>query len=958
MLPQTNKNRQSLETCVSGGLRCKPIRKRHKAGSGAFYFVLLALLVMLAATACTRSHYRQAADQEAYCLIGEKSADPRWHAPRYDIALDAQSRYYDSTNPDCPPMPQDDPTAHSLMHCVDGKKGWKYWHQNGVRSDLENPSWQLALGDYVDLDESGAVKLDIDSALRLAYVHSPNHQTQLETLYLSALDVSRERFRLDTQFFGGSAIGYSHNGDLTPAGINSVSPGPFGITGPFVNEEGNRFTLGRTTAGDPTFRGRRAFATAGEFVAGFANSFVIEFTGPEAGIHSSLLNFALSQPLLRGAGRDIALEQLTFFERILLANLRSYAQFRHGFYTQVAIGEAGVVGPQRNGRSTSLQIFGGQGGVNGFVGLLRQLQLIRNAEDNLDLQVRTLTRLETLLAGGLIDLVQVDQFRQNVENERANLLSLRNNYQNALDRYKTGVLGLPPDLPLALEDELIQQFQIVGREATDLRNRISDILLLKIGKLSVRPPGQELVDLTDEEILAVMVPAFQEILALDEPIREQLEICKQDVERLIQSVSPMDVDLSEADNQLLQEERGQLLQSIDEQSEVFETLRTRIDELDQVFAELSSVDAGEVDGESEGIQRNGSELAAVDSEGVAAGSGAKNRRAQKSKVAQAKDDTINLLSSLTKLVQTSILVQARARLDVVMVDDIELDPKQAFGVALANRLDFMNGRARLVDDWRQIQIAADALQSTLDLTVNGNMRTARNNPISFDPQASNINLGLRFDAPFTRLLERNTYRESLINYQRSRRNFIQSRDSLHLGLRVLLREVERLRESLEIQRRAVAIAIRRVDVTSEQLFAPVRPPQPGQRPLSFGPTATFNLISAQRALLDTQNSFLNVWLSYYAAKMRLYRELGIMNLASDGRWVETPLPVAREAVLQMQLDAEAQPGLIEEVEALEGIEEAMSIPPAVAEELILTVNSLPEDFAFDVIPPASGKLVE
>ena len=55
-------------------------------------------------------------------------------------------------------------------------------------------------------------------------------------------------------------------------------------------------------------------------------------------------------------------------------------------------------------------------------------------------------------------------------------------------------------------------------------------------------------------------------------------------------------------------------------------------------------------------------------------------------------------------------------------------------------------------------------------------------------------MGVEFDAPFTRLLERNAYRESLIDYQRSRREFIQSRDALQLGVRALLRNLEQLRK--------------------------------------------------------------------------------------------------------------------------------------------------------------------
>ena len=99
-----------------------------------------------------------------------------------------------------------------------------------------------------------------------------------------------------------------------------------------------------------------------------------------------MANFSFVQPLLRGAGKDIALEQLTLAERELLADLRAYHQYRQGFYTQVAIGELGVVGPQRGNGSTRLVSYSGQGFVGGYIGLLQQLQQIRNSEDNLSLQ--------------------------------------------------------------------------------------------------------------------------------------------------------------------------------------------------------------------------------------------------------------------------------------------------------------------------------------------------------------------------------------------------------------------------------------------------------------------------------------------------------------------------------------------------------------------------------------------
>ena len=250
------------------------------------------------------------------------------------------------------------------------------------------------------------------------------------------------------------------------------------------------------------------------------------------------------------------------------------------------------------------------------------------------------------------------------------------------------------------------------------------------------------------------------------------------------------------------------------------------------------------------------------------------------------------LGDLLRLVHRSILVQARARLEAVTIDTVDLKPADAFDIALNNRLDFMNGRAALVDRWRQIQIKADALQSILNVTARGDVRTAGDNPVDFQLPTGSFKLGLEFDAPLTRLLERNDYRRSLIAYQQSRRGLIQSRDKLHLGLRALLRQIEQLRTTLEIQRRAVAIAIRRVDLNRANLYAPVPPPRPGQRAAQFGPTAAVNMLSALSSLRDTQNQFLGVWLNYYAARMRLSRELGMMPLDEKGRWLNQSLPTS------------------------------------------------------------------
>ena len=50
---------------------------------------------------------------------------------------------------------------------------------------VENPAWREALAEYVEVGADGSVRLNIDSALQLAHVHSPSHQNQLETLQSS-----------------------------------------------------------------------------------------------------------------------------------------------------------------------------------------------------------------------------------------------------------------------------------------------------------------------------------------------------------------------------------------------------------------------------------------------------------------------------------------------------------------------------------------------------------------------------------------------------------------------------------------------------------------------------------------------------------------------------------------------------------------------------------------------------
>jgi hypothetical protein len=201
----------------------------------------------------------------------------------------------------------------------------------------------------------------------------------------------------------------------------------------------------------------------------------------------------------------------------------------------------------------------------------------------------------------------------------------------------------------------------------------------------------------------------------------------------------------------------------------------------------------------------------------------------------------------------------------------------------------MNARSDLVNTWRLIAFNANRLQSDLTVSMDGNIGTTGNNPLNFSQDNSRLNARVQFDAPFTRLLERNNFRSALISYQRDRRNFIQTQDGLRNSIWATMKNLEVQERNLELDRQAVVLAIRRVDNTQLELNAPPQRDATTGQVQPRGPTLVQNLLSALNDLRTTQNAFMSRWLNYYGTRMRLMRDLGIMELDEEGRWIDTPI---------------------------------------------------------------------
>lgn len=894
---------------------------------------LLVLLGLLLATpgGCSRGRYYVQADREVDVLLSEKACDPRWALPmNYDVRSDKRSRFYDAYNEIFPPMPPDDPTSHRYMHCVDGKHGFLRWHINGDRTTLDNPDWRARLGEVVDLTEAGAIELNAQSAMTLAYLNSINWWDQLQTLYLSALDVSTERFRFDVQFYGENGRGNS--------ATSYRNRGPLNANG--------QVTRWQT---DTSLRAQRYLATAGELAVGLVNSVVWQFAGPNQYTNASLLNFGFLQPLLQNSGRSIALEPLTIVERTLLANLRQLQFYRQGFYLQVIFGGNQPPRLQRRGGflgGTGFRDFsgtgvggfgnlggvffggqgnglvtggggtggagfasGGAGNIGGFMGLLQVRQQIRNAEQNLAAQVRALALLDANLEAGLVGLEQVDQLRQSVETNRANLLQAKTTLANQTEGFKVSLLNIPSDTAMALDETFIQRFQFISPEMQSLQNDIGDFLavysfgaeepLKEVDDPRQEAPGDDLeaeplvppaIDSGDDSLTlpgthsevegGEELPAPKATQKIEEAvdktlISKALENLDALRERVEEQVADVNADLTRVATAAVLRIAG--MRSTER--ETFDReMRLLADDLARV---RDQIDQNELR-----IRELGEALTAENLRTTA-------------------DTVVELVAEIAAAVDEMSLIQARARVEAVTIGPERIDPDVAFEIARANRLDWMNNRAALVDQWRLIQYNAMSLLAGLDVEIDGDLSTTGTNPARFRAPTGSMGARLRFDAPLTRLLERNNFRQAILDYQQVRRQQIRYEDGVKLSIRQLLRQLELDERNLETQRRAVVIAIRRVDQTRLTLSQPAPPPPPpspdGTIPLvdatagQLSPTATLNLIYAFNDLRSSQDALTSIWINYYASRASLAFQLGVMDLDDRGLWIEKPFALAPRA---------------------------------------------------------------
>lgn len=226
-------------------------------------------------------------------------------------------------------------------------------------------------------------------------------------------------------------------------------------------------------------------------------------------------------------------------------------------------------------------------------------------------------------------------------------------------------------------------------------------------------------------------------------------------------------------------------------------------------------------------------------------------------------------------------------LSKVVLDDRELEQLRiaepdvpvdlAIQVALATRLDLQTAREQVEDSARRIPIAKNNMLPQIDAVVSAGFSNNGTNGLPIpDPRLYQWNAGLQIDLGLDRKGQRNQLRRALITAERSKREFALALDTVRLQVSSDWRTSEQARRNFENSELSLKLGERRVE---EQELR-----------MQLGRGQTRDLLDAQSDLNISRNGRTAALVNYNLARLRYWRDMGLLFVRDDGSWYEAPVP--------------------------------------------------------------------
>jgi outer membrane protein TolC len=412
--------------------------------------VSILVLATCALSGCSGAWYRDSADSQVYRILAQRKNAVLDYQPDTLVARTevppVPRRAYEKVPATPLPPPSKAPLETRVPVQVPAEPLGPPSKWVGVPIPENSPQKDGGISAETDVDRSQtnpffygppsprqpANRLDLFKSIQYAVRHSRQYQTEVEDLYLQALNVTLERHLL--------------------------SPRPFATVGADYTG-GQKATDYRSALAVTSNAGvRQRLPYGGEIVAEALVRFVNAISDNAENGESASVALSGSLPLLRGAGMT-NLEALISSERELVYQVRDFEQFRRSF----------AVGISRQ-----------------YFNLLARQQAVRNRQLNYEnLEVLT-ERTRALFGAGRISFLEVQRSGQALLQAESRVVSARQDYQNSLDTFKI-LLGMPvsedlavipvaldlntPDLDASRATELAQDYRL---DLQTSRDRIND----------------------------------------------------------------------------------------------------------------------------------------------------------------------------------------------------------------------------------------------------------------------------------------------------------------------------------------------------------------------------------------------------------------------------------------------------------------------------------------------------
>ncbi|AQT70260.1 outer membrane channel protein [Anaerohalosphaera lusitana] len=259
----------------------------------------------------------------------------------------------------------------------------------------------IAGDNIVDVPEGKPLQFTLFEALQIGAANSFRYQSEKEDIFSTALDLDLERNEFRNIFNQAleSNISTDSSGSRTVSGTTNSSVTDFS----------------RQLKNGATFTSNLAVDLANLITLGGASSLGLR------------ADASVSVPLMRGSGEFIVTEPLTQAERNVMYSIYNFERFKKTFAVDIA---------------------------TEYLGVLRQLDRIKNAEENYRRLIMSVRRARRLADAGQLTEIQVDQAVQDELRARENWIAAQQSYERAIDNFKI-LLGLPTDAEIELDrDEL------------------------------------------------------------------------------------------------------------------------------------------------------------------------------------------------------------------------------------------------------------------------------------------------------------------------------------------------------------------------------------------------------------------------------------------------------------------------------------------------------------------------